>query len=158
MVMKVAPIDRALQALKVSKGQKNERVILLSPRGKNFTQPLAQNFSQLDKLTLICGHYGDVDHRVTDYLVDGEVSVGDFILTGGEPGVLVIIDAVSRLLPGVLGNESSLMGETHSRPGLVAPPAYTRPADYKGWQVPEVLLSGNHQEIEKWKKNADSRF
>ncbi len=152
MIMKVEPIDKALESLGVQKGQKDKLILLLSAKGKQFNQQWANQLATLDELTLICGHYGDVDQRVADYLVDGEISIGEFILTGGEPGALVIVDAVTRLLSGVLGNESSLKGETHSEPGLVAPPAYTRPANYKGWQVPEVLLSGNHKEIEEFRK------
>ncbi len=152
MVMKIEPIDRALTSLEVHKGQKNKKIYLLSPRGEKLNQSRVQKLAQLETLTLICGHYGDVDYRVTQHLIDDEISLGDFILTGGEPGALIIADAVGRLLPGVLGNKSSLEGETHSRPGLVAPPAYTRPANYKGWSVPSVLLSGNHREIEKFKR------
>ena len=156
MIMKVEPIDRALESLGVKKGQVGKLILLLSARGKQFNQAWAKQLAKLNELTLICGHYGDVDQRVADYLVDGEVSIGEFILTGGEPGALVIVDAVTRLLPGVLGNESSLEGETHSQPGLVAPPAYTRPANYKGWQVPEVLLSGDHKKIEEFRKKHSS--
>ena len=152
MVLKIEPIDKALETLGVKKGQAGKLILLLSARGKQFNQAMAKDLSKLDELTLICGHYGDVDGRVATHLVDGQVSLGEFVLTGGEPAALVMVDAVGRLLPGVLGNESSLEGETHSEPGLVSAPAYTRPAEYKGWRVPEVLLSGDHAKIKRWKE------
>ena len=158
MIMKVGPIDRALESLGLVKGQPSKRILLLSARGKQFSQRWAKELVKLDELTLICGHYGDVDQRVADHLVDGEISIGEFILTGGEPGALVIVDAVSRLIPGVLGNESSLKRETHSEKGLVSVPAYTRPAEYKGWKVPEVLLSGDHQKIKEWKEQSQIKI
>ena len=154
MIMKVEPIDKALESLGVKKGQAGKLILLLSARGKQFNQQWAKRLATLDEITLICGHYGDVDQRVADYLVDDQVSIGEFILTGGEPGALVIVDAVSRLVPGVLGNESSLEGETHSEKGLVSSPAYTRPSEYKGWKVPKLLLSGNHQKIKEWKEQS----
>lgn len=152
MVMKIEPIDLALNSLKLVKSASN-KVILLSARGKKFDQVLAREYSQLQTLTLICGHYGDVDQRVANHLVDEEVSVGDFVLTGGEPAALVIVDAVTRLLPGVLGNESSLENESHDQPGKLSPPQYTRPADYHGLKVPEVLLAGDPNKIKLWQQS-----
>lgn len=150
MVMMVEPIDRALQATtKLRKG--SHRSILLSARGKRLDQSAVTRLAAYQSITLICGHYGDVDQRVADRLVDEEISVGDFVLTGGEPAALVLIDAVVRLLPGVLGNDQSLQNESHAEPGRVSAPSYTRPQVYGKWKVPEVLLNGDHAEITKWK-------
>ncbi|MEA2056177.1 MAG: tRNA (guanosine(37)-N1)-methyltransferase TrmD [Patescibacteria group bacterium] len=152
MVMKVEPIDRALESLKVEKGQKDSLIVLTSAKGKLFKQQTAQNFSQLKQLTVVCGHYEGVDERVAQYLVDAEIRVGNFVLTGGEPAALVMVDAVGRLVPGVLGNELSLEGESHSKKGEGAYPQYTRPENYRDWLVPPVLLSGNHQKIAEWRQ------
>lgn len=154
MVMKIEPIDRALQSLNLDggKGKTDSRVVLTSAKGKAFNQAKAEEYSQLDNLVIICGHYGGVDERVVENLVDEEVRVGDFVLTGGEAAASVIFDAVVRLLPGVLGNPESLSGESHQQPGVFTYPQYTRPENYKGWGVPQVLLGGNHKEIEKWRE------
>ena len=150
MVMMVEPIDRALQATtKLREG--SHRTILLSARGKRLNQSAVSRLASYQSMTLICGHYGDVDQRVADHLVDEEISVGDFVLTGGEPAALVLIDSVVRLLPGVLGNDESLQNESHAEPGKVSAPSYTRPQTYGDWKVPEVLLNGDHAEIMKWK-------
>lgn len=157
MVMKIEPIDLALKALGVKKSSTqtaNSRIVLLSARGKQFDQQLAREYAELRQLTLICGHYGDVDQRVAEHLVDEELSVGEFVLTGGEPAALLVLDATFRLLPGVLGNQSSVLGETHDEPGHLSPPQYTRPAEYNGWQVPEVLLSGDPKKIIKLRPQA----
>lgn len=151
MVMMIEPIDKALQFLGLSKGQKNKRILLTSAKGNLFTQETARDFSSLDELTLICGHYEGVDERVALYLVDAEIRIGDYVLTGGETASLVIADAVTRLIPGVLGNELSNQDESHSQPGKMAHPQFTKPVEYKGWNVPEVLLSGNHQKIKDWR-------
>ncbi len=151
MVMKIEPIDLALESIKIPDNQSNLR-ILLSARGKRFTQLEAVRLAKFQSITLICGHYGDVDQRVAEHLADEEISVGDFVLTGGEPAALILIDAVTRLLPGVLGNELSTDEESHTIPGKLSPPSYTRPADYQGWKVPEELLSGDPKLIGKWKK------
>lgn len=129
-----------------------QKVILTSAKGKVFTQQLAQEYATLDELIIICGHYEGVDERVAEHLIDEEVRVGDYVLTGGEPAALIMSDAVTRLLPGVLGNEASNQGESHSMPGLLAHPQYTRPEEFLGWRVPEVLLQGHHQVIETWRK------
>lgn len=152
MVLKIEPIDQALQSLGCKKGGVNKKIILTSAKGKLFTQQTAQAYSQLEEITIICGHYQGVDERVAQHLVDEEVRVGDFVLTGGEPAALVMIDSVVRLLPGVLGNEASLENESHQQEGVAGCPHYTRPAEYKGWPVPRVLLSGDHQAIESWRQ------
>ncbi len=154
MVLMVEPIDRALAALGVAKGQPGKLIVLTSAKGELFQQANAHAWSQLEELTIICGHYEGVDERVAEHLVDQEVRIGDYVLTGGEPAALVMLDATVRLLTGVLGNPASNAGESHSQPGFFAHPQYTQPRDYKGWSVPEVLLSGDHQRIEEWRKSA----
>lgn len=152
MVMMIEPIDRALQALRVSKGQAGRKIILTSAKGALFQQQTAKAWSDLEEITIICGHYEGVDERVALHLVDEEVRIGDYVLTGGEAAALVMSDAVTRLVPGVLGNELSNQAESHSQPGKMAHPQFTKPVDYKGWLVPEVLLSGYHQKIEEWRR------
>lgn len=150
MVMKVEPIDQALTAVQqTSSGTK--KVVLLSARGKQFTQQKAQEYAQLDQLILICGRYEGIDQRVADYLADEEICIGPYVLAGGEIGALAILEATARLIPGVLGNEVSLTHESHNEPGKIEAPQYTKPENYKGWDVPKVLLSGNHAKIEKWR-------
>lgn len=151
MVMMVEPIDKALEFLGAKKGQKNKRIILTSAKGFSFTQETARDYSQLEELTIICGHYEGVDERVAMHLIDEEVRIGDYVLTGGEAAALVMADAVTRLIPGVLGNELSNQDESHSQPGKMAHPQFTKPVDYKGWVVPEILLSGDHQKIKNWR-------
>lgn len=165
MVMKVEPIDHALKALVSSRSQNSSsknshlasqsfsnKVILTSAKGKLFTQQVAQGFAQLDELTIICGHYEGVDERVVDHLIDEEIRIGDYVMTGGEPAALVIADVVTRLIPGVLGNDQSNKDESHSIPGQLGHPTYTRPEDYRGWKVPSVLLCGDQKKIDEWKK------
>jgi tRNA (guanine37-N1)-methyltransferase len=159
MVMKVEPIDRALADLtdqgdhfELAQKDPRHRIILTSAKGKQFNQQLAQNYSQLNELTVICGHYEGVDERVAQHLVDEEVRIGDYVLTGGEPAALVMADAVTRLIPNVLGNAQSNVDESHSKPGQLAYPQYTRPREYRDWQVPTILLSGDHQKIEAWRQ------
>lgn len=153
MVMMIEPIDKALESLGVSRGQENKKIILTSAKGSLFTQESAINFAILDELTIICGHYEGVDERVALNLVDEEIRIGDYVLTGGEAAALVMSDAVVRLIPGVLGNEFSNQNESHSQPGKMGHPQFTKPVSYKGWEVPEVLLSGHHANIEDWRKN-----
>jgi tRNA (guanine37-N1)-methyltransferase len=150
MVMKVEPIDRALRAVPrlVSEGTP---VILLTPQGERFDQRLAEELSGHRQLLLVCGHYEGVDERVRTQLVNREVSIGDYVLTGGELSAMVVIDAVSRLVPGMLGNCESAGADSFSM-GLLEYPHFTRPAAYRGWEVPDVLLSGNHREIEAWRR------
>jgi tRNA (guanine37-N1)-methyltransferase len=149
MVMKPEPIYKALDVLK--KEPPEARVILLSPRGKLFDQALAGELAQLQRLILICGRYEGVDERIREHCVDLELSVGDYVLSGGEIAALVVIEAVSRLIPGVLGCESSAEKDSFSD-GLLEFPQYTRPRVFNDWEVPEVLLSGDHARIAKWRR------
>lgn len=155
MVMKVEPIDLALAAVRQPKqtGVNKALTVLTSAKGTLFTQSKAREYAQLDELIIICGHYEGVDQRVADHLADEEVRVGDYVLTGGEPAALVMADAVTRLLPGVLGNEVSLADESHSVPGVLGYPQYTRPEVYKNWPIPAVLLGGHHAQIKTWRQN-----
>lgn len=154
MIMKVEPIARALESLGVGeKGARpaGTRVLLLSPQGRQFSQDLAIEFAGLRHLALICGRYKGVDERVADHLADDELSLGDFVLSGGEPAALCVLDAVARLLPDVVGSFDSVESDSfHS--GTLDAPYYTRPADFRGWGVPEVLLSGHHANIERWRR------
>jgi tRNA (guanine37-N1)-methyltransferase len=151
MIMKVEPIDRALRSLAVGEpGARppDTRVALFSPQGRPFTQERAIAYAGLGHLVLVCGRYKGVDERVSEHLVDEELSLGDFVLSGGEPAALCVVDAVARLLPGVVGSFDSVEGDSfHS--GLLDSAYYTRPAEYRGWPVPEVLLSGHHAQIAK---------
>jgi tRNA (guanine37-N1)-methyltransferase len=150
MLLKCEPIFSAVQDVQ-AKAAKPGRVILLSPGGARFDQAKARELASLDRVVFICGHYEGVDERVREHLVEEEISIGDFILTNGALSALVVIDAVVRLLPNVVGNEASTQSESFSaeRPGLEGP-QYTRPEEFRGWRVPEILLSGNHGHIEKW--------
>jgi tRNA (guanine37-N1)-methyltransferase len=154
MVMMIEPIDLALHSLNQKKGTKNKKTILTSAKGRLFTQASARQWSKLAELTIICGHYEGVDERVAKYLVDAEVRIGDYVLTGGEPAAAVMTDAVVRLLPGVLGNDESGQDESHRTKGLAGPEQYTRPANYRGWSVPEVLLSGDPKKISAYKNQS----
>jgi tRNA (guanine37-N1)-methyltransferase len=146
MVLKPGPIFAAVEAVRGT----DSRVILLSPQGRLFEHARAVELSTLPHLILICGHYEGVDERVREHLVDDELSIGDYVLTGGELAAMVVVDAVARLLPGVLGAGESTVEESHSS-GLLEYPQYTRPAEFRGWRVPDVLLSGNHAEISRWR-------
>lgn len=148
MVMMIEPIDRCISELK-SKRHYDE-VIYMSPDGELFTQSIANELSIKQNLILLCGHYKGVDERVREHLVTREISIGDYVLSGGELAAAVVADAVIRLIPGVLSDETSALTDSF-QDGLVAPPVYTRPAEYKGWEVPDVLLSGDHAKIEEWK-------
>jgi len=149
MVMKVEPVERALNSIKRADAQ--SLVVLMTPQGETFNQKIATGFAAQKQIILICGRYEGFDERIREHLVDREISIGDYILTGGELSALVVIDAVSRLIPGVLGNDASAAKESFSQ-GLLEYPQYTRPAEYKGWCVPEVLASGNHAQIERWQR------
>lgn len=156
MVMKVGPIHNALKSIGYdvnSKPSEKHKVLLTSAKGEKFTQNKAYSLTDLEELVLICGHYEGVDERVSQLFVDEEVRIGDYVLTGGEPAAAVIIDAVARLLPGVLGNEESTDDESHGTEGKLGYPCYTRPANYLDYNVPDVLLSGNHEAIQEWRKN-----
>ena len=157
MVMKVEPIFNALKNNEIHKGLINKRVLLTSAKGKLFNQQTAKEYSSLDEITIICGHYEGVDERVAQNLIDEEVRIGDYVLTGGEPAANVILDAGSRLIPDVLGNEQSNQNESHSSPGYLAHPQYTRPEEFNGWTVPPVLISGDHQKIAQWRKENSNK-
>lgn len=147
MVVRVDVLDSAIKELRT----KSSKVILLDAGGTTFNQEKARNLSKLEHLILIAGHYEGVDHRVHEHLVDEIISIGDYVLTGGELPSMVLVDTVIRLIPGVVGKEESIIEESHSKPGYKEYPQYTRPEKYKDWKVPEVLLSGNHKEIKKWR-------
>jgi tRNA (guanine37-N1)-methyltransferase len=149
MVMKVEPIDRALASIVPSRD--NALVVLLTPQGETLNQKIAEEMSRYLQIVLICGRYEGVDERVRDHLADRQISIGDFVLTGGELSAMVVVDAVTRLIPGVLGNCDSASCDSFST-GLLEYPHYTRPSSYRDWQVPGVLLSGNHREIESWRR------
>lgn len=151
MVMKPEPIFRAAEQVRAEYWTEQSRVILLSPQGELFTQEKAVELSGCPHIVLICGHYEGVDERVREHLITDELSIGDYVLTGGELAGLVVLDAVARLIPGVLGAEQSALEESFSE-GLLEYPQYTRPADFRGWKVPEVLLSGHHAEIARWRR------
>ncbi|MBT0663215.1 tRNA (guanosine(37)-N1)-methyltransferase TrmD [Geobacter pelophilus] len=149
MVMKVEPLYSCIETVKAKRPE--ARVILTSPRGVPFSQEMAKELAGLTELIIVCGRYEGIDERVTELCIDQEVSIGDFVLTGGELAAMVIVDAVGRLLPGVLGCDDSSVEESFSD-GLLEYPQYTRPPEFHGLKVPEVLLSGNHQEIAKWRR------
>lgn len=149
MVMRPDPIYRALESIDRPEGRNG--VVLLSPGGEPFNQAMAWEFSRWNQLMLICGRYEGVDERIKLLCVDREISIGDYVLSGGELGALVVIDAISRLLPGVLGDDHSALGDCFEG-GRLKYPQYTRPAEFKGCRVPPVLLNGNHEEIRKWRK------
>jgi tRNA (guanine37-N1)-methyltransferase len=158
MILKPEPIFTGVEALTGASRKEDfpprTRVILLSAQGQVFSQPLAQDLSQnTSRIVLLCGRYEGVDERVAEALATDEVSIGDYVLSGGEPAAMVLIDAVVRLLPGALGSETSALFESFSE-GLLDHPQYTRPPEFRGMKVPEVLLSGNHAEIERWRKEA----
>ena len=147
IVMQIEPVDNAIKALKQERSY--DEVIYTSPDGEILTQPLANTLSLAQNIIILCGHYKGIDHRIREHLITREISIGDFVLTGGELPAAVITDAVVRLIPGVLGDEQSALSDSF-QDNLLAPPIYTRPADYQGWKVPEVLLSGNPAKIEAW--------
>jgi len=149
MVMKVEPIARVLEAIGARPGECLR--VLLTPQGEIFSQAIAAEMVRSGRIVLICGHYEGVDERVRENLVDREISIGDYILTGGEAAAMVVVDAVARLIPGVLGNDESARHESFSE-GLLESPQYTRPEEFRGWKVPDVLLSGHHREIEQWRR------
>jgi tRNA (guanine37-N1)-methyltransferase len=157
MLLKPDPVFRAVESIFPQRGP-DRRVILLSAQGRLFDQAAARRLASMRDLLLICGRYEGVDERVAEHLADEEIAIGDYVLSGGELAAAVVIDAVARLLPGVLGNEASAVRESFSGPGegpgILDCPQYTRPAEFRGWKVPEVLLSGHHEEIRRWRKQA----
>lgn len=148
MVMMCEPLDQCISRLKAENNY--DAIIYLTPDGHTFNQKMANRFSCMDNLLIICGHYKGIDHRIRDIHVTHEVSVGDFVLSGGELAAAVLVDAVGRLIPGVLNDETSALTDSF-QDNLLAPPVYTRPAEYKGYHVPEVLLSGNDALIDEWR-------
>ena len=153
MVMKPEPIFAAVEDLRNQTSNikhRTSKIILMSPAGRRFNQEMANELAQESHLIIICGHYEGVDHRVIEHLIDLEVSIGDYVLTNGAIAAVVLVDAIVRLLPGTLGHEQSAADDSFSH-GILEAPQYTRPAEFRGWKVPEVLLSGNHTEIAKWR-------
>lgn len=148
MVMKIEPVDRCITDLK-SQRDYNE-VIFTSPDGENFNQKIANRLSMLNNIIILCGHYKGIDYRIREHLVTREISIGDYVLTGGELPAMVMTDAIVRLLPGALGDEQSALSDSF-QDNLLAPPIYTRPAEYKGWKVPDILLSGHEARIAEWR-------
>ena len=148
MVMMIEPIDRCISTLK--KERTYDAVIYLTPDGTTLNQKQANHFSTLENIILLCGHYKGVDQRVRDHLITHELSIGDFVLSGGELAAAVFCDSIIRLIPGVLGDESSALSDSF-QDGLLAPPVYTRPAEYKGWKVPSILTSGNTPKVDEWR-------
>lgn len=148
MVMTVQPIDACISALK--KERDYDEVIFTSPDGETFNQPMANSLSLLNNIIILCGHYKGIDWRVREHLITKEISIGDYVLTGGELPAAVIADAVVRLIPGVIGDEQSALSDSF-QDNLLAPPVYSRPADYNGWKVPDILLSGHEAKIAEWK-------
>ncbi|MCC6862199.1 MAG: tRNA (guanosine(37)-N1)-methyltransferase TrmD [Bryobacterales bacterium] len=153
MLLKPEPLFRAVESLWPERGR-DRAVILLSAQGRLFDQAAARRYSGMSELLLLCGRYEGVDERVAEHLADEEVSVGDYVLSGGELAAAVVIDAVARLLPGVLGNRDSAVYESFGESGGLDCPQYTRPADFRGWRVPQPLLDGNHAEIRRWRRRA----
>ena len=151
MVMKPEPIFTAVEAI-----YQGGPIILLSPQGRLFNQQIAHELAREPRVTLICGHYEGIDERVREHLVTGELSIGDYVLTGGELAAMIVVDATSRLIPCVLGGDESTLEESHSG-NLLEYPHYTRPPEFRGWNVPDVLLSGNHAEIAKWRRKESLR-
>lgn len=148
MVMQIQPIDACISALKAERDY--DEVIFMTPDGEQFNQQIANSLSLLENVIILCGHYKGVDWRVREHLITREISIGDYVLTGGELPGAVVADAVVRLLPGVIGDEQSALSDSF-QDGLLAPPVYSRPAEYKGWRVPDILLSGHEAKIAEWR-------
>lgn len=154
MVLKPEPLFSAVESIWPER-KPDQKAVLMSAQGKLFNQAVARGYSEQSEILMICGRYEGVDERVAEHLADDEVSIGDYVLSGGELAAAVVIDAVARLLPGVLGNEASSVQESFSSDALLLDcPQYTRPAEFRGWKIPDTLLSGHHEEIRKWRKQA----
>ncbi|NLO71804.1 MAG: tRNA (guanosine(37)-N1)-methyltransferase TrmD [Porphyromonadaceae bacterium] len=147
MVLQIEPIDNVISKLKSERDY--DEIIYTSPDGEKFDQKLANRYSLSKNLIILCGHYKGIDHRVREHLITKEISIGDFVLTGGELPAVIMTDAIVRLIPGVIGDETSALSDSF-QDELLAPPVYSRPADYKGWKVPEILLSGHQANVEEW--------
>ena len=150
MVMMIEPIDKCISGLKAERAY--DEVIYMTPEGETLDQGISNQLSLKENIIILCGHYKGVDQRVRDQFITREISVGDYVLSGGELAAAIVCDSVIRLIPGVLGNETSALTDSF-QDGLLAPPTYTRPAEYKGWKVPDVLLSGHGANIEKWRED-----
>ncbi len=148
MVLEIEPVDRAINFLKQERDY--DEIIYTSPDGKQFDQQMANYYSTVKNIIILCGHYKGVDQRIRDHLITKEISIGDYVLTGGELAAAVMADSIIRLIPGVISDETSALTDSF-QDNLLAPPVYTRPAEYKGWKVPDILLSGNTKKIEEWK-------
>ena len=148
MVMQIEPVDRAIEALKAQR--QYDEVIFMTPDGEQFTQATANALSLCHNLIILCGHYKGIDYRIREHLVTREITIGDYVLTGGELPAAIVADAIVRLLPGAIGDEQSALSDSF-QDNLLAPPVYTRPADYKGWRVPDILLSGHQAKIDEWR-------
>lgn len=148
MVMQIEPIDRAIEDL--TSQRHYDEIIFTSPDGETFNQPMANNLSLLNNIIILCGHYKGIDFRIREHLITREISVGDYVLTGGELPALAITDAIVRLIPGAIGDEQSALSDSF-QDNLLAPPVYSRPAEYKGWRVPDILLSGHQAKIDQWR-------
>lgn len=148
MVMQIEPIDRCISALKAERDY--DEVIFTTPDGELFDQPMANSMSLLNNIIILCGHYKGIDYRIREHFITREISVGDYVLTGGEMPAIIIADAIVRLIPGAIGDEQSALSDSF-QDNLLAPPVYTRPAEYKGWRVPDILLSGHEARISEWR-------
>ena len=148
MVLQIEPIDKAISSLKEQR--RYDEVIYTSPDGELFNQKIANSLSLLQNIVILCGHYKGIDYRVREHLITKEISIGDYVLTGGELAAAVMSDAIIRLIPGAIGDEQSALSDSF-QDNLLAPPVYTRPSEYKGWEVPEILLSGHEQKINDWR-------
>ena len=148
MVMQIEPVDRAITQLKSERNY--DEVIFTTPDGERFDQPMANRLSMAGNLIILCGHYKGIDYRIREHFVTKEVTIGDYVLTGGELAAAIMCDALVRLIPGAIGDEQSALSDSF-QDNLLAPPVYTRPAEYKGWRVPDVLLSGHQRKIDEWK-------
>lgn len=157
MVMKPDPLFYAVEHCKQLVQSVNRRILLTSPGGTTFTQQKAKELAQYDQLIILCGHYEGIDDRIREYVIDEAISIGDYVLTGGELPAMVIVDAVARMLPGVLGAQDAAQHDSFYH-GLLEYPQYTRPRDFNGWQVPEVLLSGDHAKIDRWRRKQSLRI
>ncbi|MBF0575224.1 tRNA (guanosine(37)-N1)-methyltransferase TrmD [Dysgonomonas sp. GY617] len=148
MVMQIEPIDNIISLLKSQRSY--DEVIFTSPDGERFDQKMANRMSSFENIIILCGHYKGIDYRIREYLITKEISIGDYVLTGGELAAAIITDAIVRLIPGAIGDEQSALSDSF-QDNLLAPPVYTRPAEYKGWKVPDILLSGHEAKIDEWK-------
>lgn len=148
MVMQIEPVDRAITQLKSERNY--DEVIFTTPDGERFDQPMANRLSMAGNLIILCGHYKGIDYRIREHFVTKEVTIGDYVLTGGELAAAIMCDAIVRLIPGAIGDEQSALSDSF-QDNLLAPPVYTRPAEYKGWRIPDVLLSGHQRKIDEWK-------